>query len=152
MDRTRWWRSRRVWQVLALALTVAASAYLLTAPIYQPETECSGGGSYSPTGELLSSWDNCDPPTSLVAAGALSYIAWVVAAIPLAVLPLAARGRAGGVLSAVSAVGLVLFVILGGFAIGPLFVPGALCAVVGATVHGPRQAVSAKPGARSADA
>lgn len=138
MSQARWWGAKRAWQVVAFGLVAAASGYLLTAPIYQPETECSAGGSSGPAGEFVS-WSSCAPPTSLLAAGALAYIAWVVAAIPLAALPLAARGRTWTVLSTVSAVGLVLFVALGGFALGPLFVPGALCAVVGAVARRERR-------------
>lgn len=76
---------------------------------------------------------------SLLAAGAVPYIAWVLVPVLLAALPLAARGRALAPLSMVSAIGLVVFALLGGFAIGLLFLPGALCAVVGAIVRQPRR-------------
>jgi len=138
VSRTRWWSAKRAWQVVALGLVVAAAVYLLTAPIYQPQAECSGGGTYSSTGELVSEWDTCDPATSMLAAGAWSYVAGVVAPILLAALPLAARGRAWTVLSALSAVCLVVYAVLGGFSVGLFFVPGTLCAVVGAVLRRPQ--------------
>ncbi|QAY69246.1 hypothetical protein [Xylanimonas protaetiae] len=136
MSRPPRWSTKRAWQVAAFGLVVLASGYLLLAPVYQPQTECSGGGSYSPSGELVSSWDTCDPPGAILTSGNLSLVAWVSAPVLLAALPLAAHGRAWTVLSTVSAVSLVVFVLfLGGFAIGPSFVPGTVCAVVGALLR-----------------
>ncbi|MEL7976469.1 hypothetical protein AAG589_11450 [Isoptericola sp. F-RaC21] len=140
MSRTGWWGTKRAWQVVALGLVVAAAGYLLTAPIYQPQSECSGGATYSSTGELVSEWDTCEPATSLLAAGDMPYIAGVVAPVLLAVLPLAARGRAWTVLSVLSATCLVVYVMLGGLSVGLFFVPGALCAVVGAVLRRPQAA------------
>ncbi|MFE5310783.1 hypothetical protein [Isoptericola sp. NPDC056605] len=138
MSRTTWWSTKRVWQVVALGLVVAAAVFLLTAPIYQSESVCSGGATYSSTGELVSEWETCEPATSMLATGAWSYVTGVVAPVLLAALPLAARGRAWTVLSIVSAVCLVVYVLLGGFSVGLFFVPGALCAVVGAVLRRPR--------------
>jgi len=140
-----WWSAKRAWQVVAFGLVAVASGWLLLGPIYQPETECAGGATHSSTGELISSWDTCRPPRSMlvegVTTGEVPPIAWLVGApILLAALPLLARGRAWTVLSAASAVCLVAFVVLGGFALGPLFVPGTLCAVVGAMVRRRRRA------------
>jgi hypothetical protein len=151
----RWWNAKRAWQVVALGLVVAASGWLLLAPIYQTETQCSGGGSSSSTGEVLSSWDTCDPPTSMLAAalatGDVPGLVWLVA-LPmlLAVPPVFARGRAWTMLSVASAVCLVTFVVLGGFALGPLFVPGASCAVVGASVRQPQRVEATSSTASSA--
>jgi len=134
-----WWSGMRAWQVAAFGLVVAASGWLLLDPVYQPETECSGGGSSSSTGELLSSWDTCGPPRSMLAeaftTGEVPTLAWYAAApILLAALPLIARGRAWTNLSFASALCLVAVVLLGGFGFGRLFVPGALCAVVAVMV------------------
>ncbi|MFI2102903.1 hypothetical protein ACH436_06400 [Isoptericola sp. NPDC019693] len=143
MGRAGWWNTKRAWQVVALGLVVVGSTYLLTAPIYEAQSACSGGGSVSPSGEL-SEWSTCDPPTSLLAARAWSYVAWVAAPIPLAVLPMLVRGRAWTVLSVLSAVCLVVYVVLGGFSIGLVFAPGALCAVVGAAMRRPRPGASSR--------
>ncbi|MCZ2263318.1 hypothetical protein [Isoptericola sp. QY 916] len=142
MGRTGWWSAKRAWQVVAAGLVVAAACYLLTAPVYQAESVCSGGGAVSPSGETVSEWDTCEPATSLLAAEAWSYVAGIVPPVLLAALPLAARGRAWTVLSVISAVCLVAYVLLGGFSVGLLFAPGALCAVVGATVRRPRPGTS----------
>ncbi|ACZ29837.1 hypothetical protein Xcel_0799 [Xylanimonas cellulosilytica DSM 15894] len=121
----------------AFGLAVAASGWWLLAPIYQPETTCSGGG--SSTG---ASWETCEAPSSMAAAGAWGYIVWfVVIPVVLAGLPLVARGRAWSVLSAVSAAGLVIVVLTGGISFGLPLVPGAACAVVGAVLRNRRHVV-----------
>lgn len=140
MSRIGWWSTKRAWQVVALGLVVAAAAYLLTAPIYQVESVCSGGGSVSPSGETVSEWETCEPATSLLAAEAWSYVAGIVPPVLLAALPVPVRGRAWTVLSILSATTLVVYVLLGGFSVGLFFVPGALCAVVGAAVRRPPRA------------
>lgn len=138
MSRARWWWSaKRAWQIVALGLVVAAAGYLLTAPIYQVESVCSEGGSVSPSGETVNEWATCEPATSMLAAEAWSYVAGIVPPVLLAALPLVARGRAWTVLSVLSAVCLVAYVVLGGFSVGLFFAPGALCGVVGAVLRPP---------------
>lgn len=131
-----------MWQVAAFGLTVVASCWWLLAPVYQPQSTCSGGG--SSTG---ASWDTCAPPTSMLAAGAWGYVAWfVVVPVVLASLPLVVRGRTWRVLSVVSAVGLLALVVSGGISFGLPFVPGAACAVVGAVRRTARGGREVSPG------
>lgn len=151
-----WWSAKRAWQVVAFGLVAAATGWLLLGPIYQPETQCSGGASYSSTGELISSWDTCEPPRSMLVegftTGDVPGLAWLVALpILLAAPPVIARGRAWTLLSVASAACLVTFVVLGGFALGPLFVPGTLCALVGAMVRQSRRADATPSTVPSAD-
>ena len=126
-----WWSTKRAWQVAALGLTVAASCWWLLAPVYQPQSTCSGGGSSSGA-----SWSTCDPPTTLLAAGAWGYVvSFAVVPVLLAALALVGRGRAWSTLSIVSAAGLGALVVLGGLSFGLPFLPGAVCAVVGAALR-----------------
>lgn len=127
------WSTKRAWQVAAFGLVLAASCWWLLAPIYQPESTCSGGGSSSG-----GSWGTCAPPTSLLTAGAWGYVTYL-AGVPvlLALLPLTVRGRPWTAASVVSATGLTLVALLGGLSLGLPVLPGAVCAVVGACVRPP---------------
>lgn len=120
-----WFSVKRIWQLVALALAIAAAAVALLAPIFAVTAQQGAGQT-----EVRA--------TALQVAGP-SVFAVVAIPLVLAVLPLLARGRPWVWLSYVSSVALAIYTITGIMSIGLLFLPATIVAVVGAFVQAPDQ-------------
>lgn len=119
--RPRYLGAKRILQLIAASLAIAAALAVLFLPSYIEVTESSGGQ------ESISS------QTALEFVGPRILL---VVAIPvaLAALPLFARGRAWRPLSIASALMLTLFAVIGSLSVGWYFLPAMLVAIVAAFI------------------
>ena len=112
-------RAKRVAQLIALALAVAAMVMMVLIPTYTGVTMTSDGT------EITSR-------STLVQENGASVLLVLAIPVALAALPLLARGRAWQPLSIVSATLLLGLVVLGLASIGGFILPAAVAAIVGA--------------------
>jgi len=109
--------SKRLVQLFAAGLAVAAAVAVIALPLYAQESSTSTGGVRSGSATVLS------------VVGPQVLLTLLVPVLGAA-LPLAARGRAWQPLSVASAVVLAVFVALGSASIGWFFVPALVLAAI----------------------
>ncbi len=109
--------SKRLVQLFAAGLAVAAAVAVIALPLYAQESSTSSGDVQSGSATVLS------------VVGPQVLLALLVPVLDAA-LPLAARGRAWQPLSVASVVVLAVFVVLGSASIGWFFVPALVLAVI----------------------
>lgn len=111
------WGAKRITQIVALALTIAATLALLIIPSYTSVSEDSTGEETIETLPLL----------SVVGAWYL-----IVLALPIVftIAPLIPKHRRWQTVSIVSTILLVLFAMIGSLSIGYYYIPAAIAAIV----------------------
>ena len=115
-----WLERKRIWQLVAVALAIAAGIAALVAPLFAVTAQ---------QGVVQTQVR----ATALEVAGPSVYL---VVAVPLilAALPLLGRGRPWVWLSYISAVTLIVYTVTGIMSIGLLFLPATIVAVIGAFI------------------
>lgn len=118
---TSWLTTKRIWQLIAFALGLAATACVFFLKIFTTSPELGS--------EALRQ-------TAYEVAGPSVFF---VIGIPLAltVLPLFMRGSAWVITSFIAAVGMILYTVTGIMSIGLLFLPAAIASIVGAFIQPP---------------
>lgn len=122
----------RVAMLGAALCALAASGFLLVAPVYRGVRRIATLGPAEPVEER-----ELVEQATLLAANGPWVLALLAAPVVLAAVPLLLRGRVGQRRSArVSAALLLTFVLLTGFSVGLLYAPSALLMVLAAVLNG----------------
>ena len=119
-DPTRYrWGAKRITQIVAAALTVAATLALLILPSYTSVSEDSTGEETIETLPLLS-------------VVGVWYLVVLVLPLVFTVAPLIPKHRWWQTVSVISTILLVLFTAIGSLSIGYYYIPAAIAAIVAA--------------------
>lgn len=119
-----WFSAKRVWQLIALFLALAAGVSAFFLRIFTVAAQQGAG-------------QTVVRATAYEVAGP-SIFAVVAIPIALAALPLFFTGRAWVITGYISALGLIAYTVTGIMSVGLLFLPAAIVAVVGAFLQAPQ--------------
>jgi hypothetical protein len=117
----RYFTFKRILQILAVGLVLAAVSVVLFVPSYGSATETTGGVQ---TTEMVTAWEVNGPRILLL----------LVIPVALSLLPVFSRSPAWQLLSVLSAALLTTFAVITSLSIGWFFFPAAVIAIIAAFV------------------